>query len=240
MHLILDVEATVNQHAVREAVRDLLLALGEDPDRPELAETPRRVAESFAELLSGSAVDASELLHALPGEGIADGEAVVVSRLAFRSMCEHHLLPFRGTAHIVYAPSESVAGFGSFARVLDVVAARLQVQERLTSQLADAVEAGLAARGVLVVVEAAHGCLTDRGARQTDARAVTMASRGLYRDAVRRAEALRLLPMHDLPVHEFPVHDVESPAATPSTVDAEALAPMAGVLLAAARVAQAS
>jgi GTP cyclohydrolase I len=215
----------VNPDAVREAVRDLLLALGEDPERPELAETPRRVAESFAELLSGSTVDASGLLHPLPGDGIADGEAVVVSRLAFRSMCEHHLLPFRGTAHIVYAPSESVAGFGSFARVLEVLAARLQVQERLTSQLADAVESGLRARGVLVVVDATHGCLTDRGARQTDARAVTMASRGLYRDADRRGEALRLLAMHD----------PERPAAASVTVDADTPASMADVLLAGAR-----
>jgi GTP cyclohydrolase I len=225
----------VNPDAVREAVRDLLLALGEDPDRPELAETPRRVAESFAELLSGSAVDASELLHPLPGDGIADGEAVVVSRLAFRSLCEHHLLPFRGTAHIVYAPSESVAGFGSLARVLEVLAARLQVQERLTSQLADAVESGLGARGVVVVVEATHGCLTDRGARQADARAITMASRGLYRDFDRRAEALRLLPLHDLPMH-----DIEPPVAASPTVDVDALAPMAEVLLAAVRLAQAS
>ncbi|WP_448812244.1 GTP cyclohydrolase I [Agromyces bauzanensis] len=186
----------MNPDAVRQAVRDLLLAVGEDPDRPELAETPRRVAESFAELLSGSEVDASTLLQPLPGEGIADGEAVVVSRLSFRSMCEHHLLPFRGTAHIVYAPSDHVAGFGSFARVLDVLAARLQVQERLTGQLADAVESSLDARGVVVVVEASHGCLSDRGAQQTDARAITMASRGLYRDAARCGEALRLIPMH--------------------------------------------
>lgn len=220
----------MNPDAVREAVRDLLLALGEDPDRPELAETPRRVAESFAELLSGSAVDASGLLHPLPGDGIADGEAVVVSRLAFRSMCEHHLLPFRGTAHIVYAPSTSVAGFGSFARVLEVLAARLQVQERLTGQLADAVESGLGARGVVVVVEATHGCLTDRGARQADARAITMASRGLYRTAGRRDEALRLLQLHD----------IEQPAAASVTVAADTLAPMADVLLAAARPAQAS
>lgn len=220
----------MNPDAVREAVRELLLALGEDPDRPELAETPRRVAESFAELLSGSTVDASGLLHPLTGDGIADGEAVVVSRLAFRSMCEHHLLPFRGTAHIVYAPSASVAGFGSFARVLEVLAARLQVQERLTSQLADAVESGLGARGVVVVVEATHGCLTDRGARQAEARAITMASRGLYRDADRRSEALRLLPLHD----------IERPAAASVTVAADTLAPMADMLLAAARLTQAS
>lgn len=187
----------MNHDAVRAAVRDLLLAVGEDPDRPELAETPRRVAESFAELLAGSRVDPAGLLQPLPGEGIADGEAVVVSRLAFRSVCEHHLLPFRGTAHLVYAPSESVAGFGSFARVLDVLAARLQLQERLTGEFADAVASGLDARGVLVVIEASHGCLTDRGARQADSRAVTMASRGIYRDAARRSEALRLVSVQD-------------------------------------------
>ncbi len=186
----------MNPDAVRKAVRDLLLAVGEDPDRPELVETPRRVAESFAELLAGYPIDAARLLQPLPGDGIADGEAVVVSHLAFRSMCEHHLLPFRGTAHVIYAPGESVAGFGSFARALEALAARLQVQERLTSQLADAVESGLDASGVVVVIEASHGCLTDRGARQTDARAVTMASRGIYRDAGRRSEALRLIPTH--------------------------------------------
>lgn len=203
----------MNPDAVRRAVRDLLLALGEDPDRPELAETPRRVAESFAEVLSGSDVDASDLLQALPGEGIADGEAIVVSRLSFRSMCEHHLLPFRGTAHLVYAPSEQVAGFGSFARVLEVLAARLQVQERLTGQLADAVESGLDARGVVVVVEASHGCLSDRGALQADARAITMASRGIYRDAALRSEALRLIPMHaaDQPADRW-VADAAGPA----------------------------
>ncbi|MEV1129240.1 GTP cyclohydrolase I [Agromyces sp. NPDC049794] len=203
----------MNPDAVRQAVRDLLLAVGEDPDRPELAETPRRVTESFAELLSGSEVDASGLLQALPGEGIADGEAVVVSRLSFRSMCEHHLLPFRGMVHLVYAPSEQVAGFGSFARVLDVLAARLQVQERLTGQFADAVESGLDARGVVVVIEASHGCLSDRGALQADARAITMASRGIYRDAALRSEALRLIPMHDgdQPAHRW-ITDAAGPA----------------------------
>ncbi|WP_448811252.1 GTP cyclohydrolase I [Agromyces bauzanensis] len=207
----------MNPDAVRAAVRDLLLAVGEDPDRPELAETPRRVAESFAELLSGSAIDAAGLLQPLPGEGIADGEAVVVSRLAFRSVCEHHLLPFRGSAHVVYAPSESVAGFGSFARVLDVLAARLQLQERLTGQFADAVESGLGARGVLVVVEASHGCLTDRGARQTESRAVTMASRGIYRESARRSEALRLIQ----------VHEGDQPDAAWITDSADASAPLA-------------
>lgn len=187
----------MNPEAVRQAVRALLLAVGEDPDRPELRETPRRVAESYAELLAGTAVDAATLLRPMPGGGIADGEAIAVSHLAFRSTCEHHLLPFRGTAHLVYAPSESVAGFGSFARALEVLAARLQVQERLTDQFADAVESGLGARGVVVLIEASHGCLGDRGARQADATAVTMASRGIYRDAGRRSEALRLIPMRD-------------------------------------------
>jgi GTP cyclohydrolase IA len=187
----------VNPDAVRKAVRDLLFAVGDDPDRVELRETPRRVAESYAELLSGYSVDAAALLHRLPGDGVVEGEAVAVSRLAFRSMCEHHLLPFRGVAHVVYAPSEAVAGFGSFARALDALAARLQVQERLTGQFADAVESGLGARGVVVVIEASHGCLSDRGARQADARAVTMASRGIYLDAGRRSEALRLIPTHD-------------------------------------------
>jgi GTP cyclohydrolase I len=187
----------VNPDAVQQAVRDLLIAVGEDPDRPELQETPRRVAESYAELLSGYPVDAAALLHPLPGDGISDGEAVAVLRLAFRSTCEHHLLPFRGTAHVVYAPSDSVAGFGSFARALEALAGRLQVQERLTGQFADAVEAGLGARGVVVVMEASHGCLSDRGARQTEATAVTMASRGIYVDAGRRSEALRLIPMRE-------------------------------------------
>ena len=187
----------MNPDAVRQAVRDLLLAVGEDPDRPELQETPRRVTESYAELLSGYPVDAAALLRPLPGDGISDGEAVAVSHLAFRSMCEHHLLPFRGTAHVAYAPSDSVAGFGSFARALEALAGRLQVQERLTGQFADAVESALGARGVVVVIEASHGCLSDRGARQTDARAVTMASRGIYVDAGRRSEALRLIPMRE-------------------------------------------
>lgn len=206
----------MNPDAVRAAVRDLLLAVGEDPERPELAETPRRVAESFAELLSGSAIDATGLLQPLPGEGVADGEAVVVSHLAFRSVCEHHLLPFRGTAHVVYAPSDSVAGFGSFARVLDVLAARLQLQERLTGQFADAVESALNARGVLVVVEASHGCLTDRGARQTGSRAVTMAGRGIYRETARRSEALRLIPAQEGEPHDTGRLTATAAASSPS------------------------
>ncbi|WP_210507695.1 GTP cyclohydrolase I [Naasia sp. SYSU D00057] len=178
----------------RAAVESLLLALGEDPSRPELAETPARVAESFSEMLAGTGVDPSAIL----ADGavvldVAPTETVALRDIPFRSVCEHHLLPFAGSASVAYLPGDRVAGLGRIARAVDAVASRLQVQERLTEQLATAVEEGLGARGVLVVLSAAHSCLWARGSRTAGATAVTVAARGAFTDPVRRQEALALV-----------------------------------------------
>ncbi|WP_210479882.1 GTP cyclohydrolase I [Naasia sp. SYSU D00948] len=176
----------------RAAVEELLAALG--ADRPDLAGTPGRVAEAYAEMLSGTDVDAAAIL--------ADGtvalaeppsETVALRDIPFRSVCEHHLLPFAGTAGVAYLPRDSVAGLGRIARAVDAVASRLQLQERLTEELATAVEAGLAARGVLVVLSASHSCLWARGSRTAGASAVTVAARGDFADPALRAEAFALL-----------------------------------------------
>ena len=119
--------------------------------------------------------------------------AVTLRDIAFRSMCEHHLLPFHGVAHLAYAPGERLVGLGRLPRVVEIIAARPQLQERLTEQIADALETGLAPAGVLVVVDAVHGCVTDRGPRQTGTSTVTVASRGRLSDPVQRAEVMALI-----------------------------------------------
>ncbi|WP_286278583.1 GTP cyclohydrolase I [Naasia aerilata] len=177
----------VDRARVRAAVAELLTALGEDPTRPELADTPARVADAYSELFAGVGVDASEILaqDALP-IGDAATELIALRGIPFRSMCEHHLLPFSGVASVAYLPADRLAGLGRIARAVDVVASRPQMQERMSEQLASAVEDGLGARGVLVVLSASHGCLWARGTRTVGADAVTLASRGELADPARR------------------------------------------------------
>jgi GTP cyclohydrolase I len=175
------------------AVRELLAAIGEDPNREGLLETPRRVAKSFAELLSGYQDDPA---HHLDKQFTIDHEEmVIVKDIPFSSMCEHHLLPFMGRAHVAYLPGPSgkVTGLSKFARLVDGYARRLQVQERLTGQVADAMITRLNARGALVVMEAEHLCMTIRGAMKPGAITTTSAVRGSLTDPTTRAEALTLL-----------------------------------------------
>lgn len=187
----------VDRGRVAAVVRELLAAIGEDPDREELAGTPGRVADAYAEFFAGVGVD--PLIHlsdAVP-VGEETGELVLVRDIALRSVCEHHLLPFRGKAHVAYRPGARVVGLGAIPRVVDTLAARPQVQERLGEQIADALQQGLTPDGVLVVLEASHGCVADRGGRQTEALVVTIASRGALAHAAERAEVMSLITRGD-------------------------------------------
>ncbi|MCW2163347.1 GTP cyclohydrolase I [Microbacterium hydrothermale] len=189
----------VDRERVAALVRELLEAIGEDPDRPGLRQTPARVADSYAEFFSGVDQDAgAPLQHTIsvtrgPAPDTLPSGAVMVRDIAFRSMCEHHLLPFRGCAHVAYLPGEEVVGLGALPKVIDVLAARPQVQERLGEQVADAIASALDARGVLVVLDATHECVTMRGGRQLDASTVTIAARGAYAEPGARSELVALI-----------------------------------------------
>ncbi len=181
---------------IKAAVTELLAAIGEDPADERLRETPRRVSEAYQEFFSGIGTDPAEALAArsdFPDSAERAGEVVVLRSIEFRSICEHHLLPFFGTASVAYLPGERFAGLGALAKAVEVAAARPQLQERLTEDIADALESGLGARGALVVLEASHGCVSARGPRQNGARTVTLAARGELTDPLRRAEALALM-----------------------------------------------
>ncbi|MFT4232461.1 MAG: GTP cyclohydrolase I FolE [Leucobacter sp.] len=184
---------TVDRDRVAAAVRELLSAIGADPDSPELESTPARVAEAYAEFFSGMGQDASALLADAIPVGDDTGELVLVRDIVLRSVCEHHLLPFRGRAHVAYRPGDRVVGLSAIPRVVEVLAARPQVQERLGEQIAQALEDELAPRGVLVVLEAGHGCVADRGVRQREALVITVASRGALSDPVEQAAVFGLL-----------------------------------------------
>lgn len=176
---------------IRAAVRELLFAIGEDPDRPELASTPEKVADSYASFFKGIGVDPlSALSDTFPAE---HNEAVILKDIELVSICEHHLLPFTGRAHVAYLPSDRVAGLGRLANVVEILASRPQLQENLTAQVAEAVERGLSAKGVLVVIEARHQCVASRGARQPEVNTITVASRGVFSDPVYRAEVMGLI-----------------------------------------------
>lgn len=186
--------AGVDRRRIEAAVTELLLAIGEHPDREGLASTPQRVADAYAEFFSGLGEDPLDhLRETIPTELDTAGEAVIVRDIAFRSVCEHHLLPFTGVAHIAYLPDAAVVGLGRFARVVDTLASRPQVQERLTEQIADAVDGGLSPRGVLVVLDASHQCMTTRGPRQTASTTVTIASRGTLSTGAGRSEVIALI-----------------------------------------------
>ncbi|MEV5847612.1 GTP cyclohydrolase I FolE [Streptomyces sp. NPDC051985] len=175
------------------AVRELLLAIGEDPDREGLRATPARVAQSYRELLAGMRQEPEDVL-ATTFE-LSHDEMVLVKDIEIVSLCEHHLLPFRGTAHVGYIPAEDgrVTGLSKLARLVDVYTRRLQIQERLTGQIADALMHILHARGAIVVVEAEHMCMSARGIRKPGARTTTSAVRGQLRRPATRAEAMSLI-----------------------------------------------
>lgn len=189
------VRARVRYDAPRaeRAVRELLLAVGEDPDRDGLRDTPARVARAYAETFAGLYSDPREVLATTFDEG--HEEMVVVKDIAVYSTCEHHLVPFHGVAHVGYIPNADgrITGLSKIARLVDLYARRPQVQERLTSQVADALVEGLAPRGVLVVIECEHLCMSMRGVRKPGSRTVTSAVRGQMRDVATRAEAMSLI-----------------------------------------------
>jgi len=176
---------------VKAAVTELLSAIGEDPNRSELAATPTKVAEAYAEFYKGIGVDeASVLADTFEAE---HNDVVILKDIEFVSICEHHLLPFTGVAHIAYLPSDRVIGLGRLPKLVEIVASRPQLQENLTAQIADALERGLSTRGVVVVIEARHHCVVSRGARQPEANTVTMATRGVYSEPAARAEVMGLI-----------------------------------------------
>ncbi|MEZ0492470.1 GTP cyclohydrolase I FolE [Kineococcus sp. TBRC 1896] len=175
------------------AVREFLLAIGEDPDREGLRDTPRRVAKAATELYAGLWLEPADVL--VTDFGLEHDELVLVKDIEVQSTCEHHLLPFHGLAHVGYIPGEHgrVTGLSKLARLVDVYARRPQLQERLTTQVADALTEHLHPRGVIVVVEAEHSCMTYRGVRKPGAKTVTSAVRGSLRNAATRAEAMSLI-----------------------------------------------
>jgi GTP cyclohydrolase I len=174
-------------------VREILIAIGEDPDRDGLERTPARVARAYAELTAGLRMEPTDVLTTTFDLG--HDEMVLVRDIELWSMCEHHLVPFTGVAHVGYIPSDSgkITGLSKLARLVDVYAKRPQVQERLTTQIADALVAGLEARGVIVVIEAEHLCMTMRGVRKAGARTITSAVRGQMHNAATRSEAMALI-----------------------------------------------
>lgn len=188
------VEESVDLARLEKAVREILIAVGEDPDRDGLQQTPARVARAYAELFAGLRVDPAQVLSTT-FEASHD-ELVLVRDIDVMSLCEHHLLPFRGSAHIGYVPGTDgrITGLSKLARLVEVFARRPQVQERLTAQVADLLMAQLQPRGVIVVLECEHMCMAMRGIQKSGARTITSAVRGsLQADARTRAEAMALI-----------------------------------------------
>jgi GTP cyclohydrolase I len=192
----------VDRERIARAVVEILAAVGEDPSRAGLSHTPSRVADAYEELFAGVGVDPQTLLaetmpvDAAPGDsspGGSQSDAVIVTNLAVRSVCEHHLLPFVGQAHVAYLPDASIIGLGRISRVVEVLAARPQFQERLGEQIASALDEGLSPRGVLVVLDSAHQCVTARGVGQMSSRTITVASRGELSEPAARSEIMRLM-----------------------------------------------
>ena len=177
---------------IQDAIRSVLVAIGEDPHREGLADTPRRIAEMYGELFSGIGKDPASVLTTGFDEGY--DETVILRDVPFHSICEHHFLPFFGTAHIAYLPTGRVAGASKLARALDILASRPQIQERLTSQLADTLYDTLQPTGAAVIMSAEHMCLSIRGARKPGSKIVTTATRGSLKDQpTARQDLLALL-----------------------------------------------
>ncbi|MEK6775870.1 MAG: GTP cyclohydrolase I FolE [bacterium] len=183
---------------IAKGVRLILEGVGEDPDRPGLKDTPRRVAELYEEILEGLTADLSEIIRPIDGE--AHKEMVMIKDIPFYSICEHHLLPFYGKAHIAYIPGEGkIVGFSALARALELLARRLQMQERLTTQLADLIVESLEPRGAMVVIEAEQLCVSMRGVKKAGAKTVTSAVRGIFEANERtRVEMLELMKSGNL------------------------------------------
>jgi GTP cyclohydrolase I len=184
----------LDRPAIQDAVRRILEAIGENPERDGLQRTPERVAEMYAEIFAGIDADPTEVLD-IVFETDHD-EMIMVRDIPLQSICEHHLIPFTGKAHVAYIPNTKgqITGLSKVARLVDLLARRPQVQERLTTQIADALEEALEPRGVLVVIEAEHLCMSMRGVRKPGSQTVTSAVRGMFRDnEATRAEAMGLI-----------------------------------------------
>jgi len=179
---------------IEQGVRLLLEGIGEDPERPGLRETPSRVARMYAEIFAGIAADAANVVTVV--EGADFDEMIMVRDIPLYSVCEHHLLPFVGKAHVAYIPNKSqqITGLSKVARVVDILAKKPQVQERLTTEIAEAIERALSPRGVFVVIEAEHLCMTMRGVRKPGTITITSAVRGLFRQSeATRGEAMNFI-----------------------------------------------
>ncbi|MDX6331460.1 MAG: cyclohydrolase [Streptomycetaceae bacterium] len=182
-----------DEKRAEDAVRELLIAVGEDPDREGLRDTPARVTRAYREILAGLWQEPEDVLTTTFDLG--HDEMVLVKDIEIVSLCEHHLLPFHGVAHVGYIPSDNgkITGLSKLARLVDVYARRPQVQERLTTQIADSLVRILEARGAIIVIEAEHMCMSVRGIRKPGAKTITSAVRGQLRDPATRAEAMSLI-----------------------------------------------
>lgn len=178
---------------IEKGVKLLLEGIGEDPQRTGIQETPKRVASMFSEILGGVSEDPAEQLKVIQGE--KHDEMVLIKNIPLYSMCEHHLLPFAGVAHVAYIPKEGrIVGLSKIARVVDIFSRRLQVQERLTKQIADLIKEHLKPLGVMVVIEAEHMCMSMRGAKKPKSMTITSAVRGSFRSSsATRSEAMTLI-----------------------------------------------
>jgi GTP cyclohydrolase I len=187
-----DLTQPVDLERIAAAVREILLAIGEDPDREGLRETPDRVARMYDELFAGLRKDPAAVLRKTFTEKY--DEMVLVKNIGFESMCEHHLLPFLGKAHIAYLPQGRIVGLSKVARIVEILSRRPQVQERMTEEIADLVMQELNARGVGVVLEATHTCMAIRGVRKADSLCTTSAMRGVFQtNAATRSEFMALI-----------------------------------------------
>ena len=183
-----------DRERIVRAVREILEAIGDDPSRDGLLRTPERVADMYVEIFAGINKDASKEMDVVFDEG--HDEMILIRQIPLYSVCEHHLLPWIGEAHVAYIPNKAgqITGLSKIARVVDTLSKRPQVQERLTTQIADAIEEALDPRGVLVILEAEHLCMTMRGIKKPGAQTVTSAIRGLFRDSeATRSEAMGLI-----------------------------------------------
>ena len=187
----------VDRERIARAVVEILSAVGEDPSREGLSETPARVGDAYEELFAGVGIDPQTLLaETMPVEPTPAGsqsDAVIVTNIALRSVCEHHLLPFVGQAHVAYLPDAALIGLGRISRVVETLAARPQFQERLGEQIASAIDEALSPRGVLVMIDSSHQCVTARGVGQMSSRTITVASRGELSEPAARSEIMGLM-----------------------------------------------
>ena len=184
----------MDQQQIKDSVRQILLSIGEDPEREGLKETPRRVAEMYKEIFSG--LDADPVKELSVGFELGHHEMILLKDIPFYSMCEHHILPFYGVAHVAYIPNEEgrVVGISKIARVVDIIARKPQIQERMVSEIADAINDGLKPLGVAVVVQAEHMCMIMRGIKKPGTSVITSALRGAFKNnPTTRAEFMSLI-----------------------------------------------